>query len=114
MPALVAGLGWRQSLRAAPAQSSASTASLESSHSRESGNPQYLTPVALQLSPDGQRLYVVCTDSDLVLAVDTRSQQVVARVKVGSKPAGIAISPDGRMLYVSNEWSNTISEIDAD
>jgi YVTN family beta-propeller protein len=57
---------------------------------------------------------VVCQDSDLVLAVDTRSQKVVERVKVGRKPAGIAVSPDGKKLYVSSEWGNTISEIDVD
>ncbi len=105
VPVLVAGLGWRSSLRAAPPQAPDLTENLV---------PRYLTPVALQLSPDGQRLYAVCQDSDLVLAVDTRSQQVVKREKVGRKPAGIAISPDGKKLYVSNEWSNTISEIDAD
>jgi YVTN family beta-propeller protein len=104
-PVLVAGFGWRQSLRAAPPQASDLNENLQH---------RYLTPVALQLSPDGQRLYVVCKDSDLVLAVDTRTQQVVGREKVGRKPAGIAISPDGKMLYVSNEWSNTISEIETD
>ncbi|HEV2352030.1 MAG TPA: beta-propeller fold lactonase family protein [Terriglobia bacterium] len=102
---LGAGLGWRQSLRAGPAQRPDWT---------ESTEPRYLTPVALQLSPNGQRLYVVCQDSNLLLAVDTHSQQVVERVKVGRKPAGIALSPDGNKLYVSSEWSNTISEIDAD
>ena len=74
---------------------------------------QYLTPEELKLSPDGSRLYVVCTGNDSVLAVDTHSRQVVARVKVGHKPRGIALSPDGKTLYVSNEWSDTASEIDA-
>jgi len=105
VPVLVAGLGWRPSLRAAPAQGSDWT---------ESPGPRYLTPVALQLSPDGRRLYTVCQDSDLVLAVDTHSQQVVGREKVGRKPAGIAVSPDGKKLYVSNELSSTLSEIDTD
>jgi YVTN family beta-propeller protein len=98
IPVLLVGFGWRQSLRAAPAEK------LES---------RYLTPVALQFSNDGQRLYVVCQDSDLLLAVDTRTRQVVERVRVGRKPAGVALSPDGRTLYVSSEWTNTINEIDA-
>ncbi len=75
--------------------------------------PHYLSPVTLALSPDGHRLYVVCEDSNTVLAVDTRSEQVVARVSVGQEPKAIAVSPDGSNLYVSNEDEGTISEIEA-
>jgi YVTN family beta-propeller protein len=45
--------------------------------------------------------------------VDTQTKKVVSRVAVGHKPKGLAISPDGKTLYVSNEWSDTVSEIDA-
>jgi YVTN family beta-propeller protein len=75
--------------------------------------PEYLTPVELKFSPDGQRIYVVCEGNGSVLAMDTRTRQVVARVKVGKKPRGLAVSPDGKSLYVSNSWSDTVSEIDA-
>ncbi|HXX22119.1 MAG TPA: cytochrome c peroxidase [Terriglobia bacterium] len=75
--------------------------------------PQYLSPVGLKLSIDGQRLYVVCEDSDLLLAVDTHNEQVTGRVRVGHRPKGIALSPNGKTLYISNEWENTITEIDA-
>ena len=80
---------------------------------RPDAGVRYLSPVALQLSPDGQWLYVVCEDSDVALAVDTRTQQVVRRAEVGRRPKGIAISPDGKMLYVSDEGSNAVTEIDA-
>jgi len=75
--------------------------------------PEYLSPVELRFSPDGQRLYVVCEGNGSVLAVDARTRQVVARAKVGAKPRGLALSPDGSTLYVSNSWSDTVSEIDA-
>jgi YVTN family beta-propeller protein len=75
--------------------------------------PEYLTPVELKFSPDGQRIYVVCEGNGSVLAIDTRTRQVAGRVKVGSKPRGIAVSPDGKTLYVSNSWSDTVNEIDA-
>ena len=75
--------------------------------------PEYLSPVELKFSPDGQLLYVVCEGNGSVLAIDRSKRQVVGRVKVGSKPRGLAISPDGRILYVSNSWSDTVSEIDA-
>jgi YVTN family beta-propeller protein len=74
---------------------------------------RYLSPVALQLSPNGQRLYVVCEDSDALLVVDTRSQRVIGRAEVGNRPKGIAISPNGNTLYVSDEGSDAVTEIDA-
>ena len=77
------------------------------------GVARYLSPVALQISPDGQWLYVVCEDSDVVLAVDTRAGRVERRVEVGRRPKGIAISPDGGTLYVSDEAGNAVTEIDA-
>ena len=79
----------------------------------KTAEPEYLTPVELKFSPDGQRIYVVCEGNDSVLAMDARTQRVVAHVKVGNKPRGLAVSPDGKTLYVSNSWSDTVSEIDA-
>ncbi len=75
---------------------------------------QYLSPVAMKLSLDGRWLYIVCEDSEQVLAVDTYSRRVVRRARVGRMPRGIALSPDGKTLYVSNENSDTVSEIDAE
>jgi len=74
---------------------------------------RYLSPVALQISPDGHRLYVVCEDSDAVLVVDTTTQRVAGRAEVGKRPKAIAISPDGKTLYVSDEASDAVTELDA-
>ena len=67
----------------------------------------------LRLSADGRKLFVVCEGSDSLLAVDTATQEVVARAQVGRRPRGLALSPDGKTIYVSNEWSDTVSEVDA-
>jgi YVTN family beta-propeller protein len=93
---------------------SSGVASTQTGPTFEDRDVRYLSPVAMALSPDGRRLYVVCEESDLVLAVGTRTGSVIQRVQVGRKPKGIAISPDGKTLYVTNEWENTIAEIDAD
>lgn len=93
---------------------SATVASTRPGQDQEESDPRYLSPVALKLSPAGDRLFVACTDSDLVLAVDTNALRVVAQVGVGRKPEGIALSPDGKTLYVSNSWAGTLTEIDAD
>ena len=92
----------RQPIPASAAQTSASEASV-----------RYLSPVALQLSPDGQRLYVVCEDSGSLLAVDTLTRQVIGHVEIGRRPKGIAISPDGKKLYVSDEASDAVTQLDA-
>jgi YVTN family beta-propeller protein len=74
--------------------------------------PEYLTPVELKFSPDGQRIYALCEGNGSLLVIDPRARRVVAQLKVGSKPRGLAIAPDGKTLYVSNSWSDTVSEID--
>jgi YVTN family beta-propeller protein len=77
------------------------------------GQTRYRSPDDLALSPDGQRLFVVCSGTDEVLAVDTAARAVVGRVPVGKVPRGIALSPDGKRFYVTNSWSDTVSEVDA-
>ncbi len=77
------------------------------------GQTRYLSPDDLALSPDGKRLYVVCSGSDEVLVVDTASRAVAGRVAVGKVPRGIALAPDGKRFYVTNSWSDTVSEVDA-
>jgi YVTN family beta-propeller protein len=73
----------------------------------------YLSPIEMEVSPDGQLLYVVCQDSDEVRVVERKSGKVTASIKVGHVPRGIAISHDGNRLYVTNAWSDTVSVIDA-
>jgi YVTN family beta-propeller protein len=74
---------------------------------------RYVSPLEMALSPDGQRIFVVCEGTDEVRVVDTKSAQVVAQVPVGHQPRGIVLSPDGRLVYVTNSWSDTVSVIDA-
>jgi YVTN family beta-propeller protein len=77
------------------------------------GQTRYRSPDDLAMSPDGKRLYVVCSGSDEVLVVDTAARAVAGRVAVGKVPRGIALAPDGKRFYVTNSWSDTVSEVDA-
>jgi YVTN family beta-propeller protein len=77
------------------------------------GQTRFRSPDDLALSPDGKRLFVVCSGSDEVQAIDTAARAVAGRVAVGKVPRGIALSPDGTRLYVTNSWSDTVSEVDA-
>jgi YVTN family beta-propeller protein len=77
------------------------------------GQTRFRSPDDLALSPDGKRLYVVCSGSDEVLVVDTAARAAAGHVAVGKVPRGIALSPDGKRFYVTNSWSDTVSEVDA-
>lgn len=79
----------------------------------QTGETGFRSPDDLVLSADGKRLYVVCTDSDEVMAIDTATRAVTGRVHVGKLPRGIAVTPDGKRFYVTNSWSDTVSEVDA-
>src|ERR1035441_9065312 len=74
---------------------------------------RYPSPDDMVVSPDGHRLYVVCSGTDELLAVDTAAKSVAGRVPVGRVPRGVAMTPDGKRLYVTNSWSDTVTEIDA-
>jgi YVTN family beta-propeller protein len=73
---------------------------------------RYRSPDDIVLSPDGKRLFVVCSGSDEVMVVDTATHAIVGSVKVGKVPRGIALAPDGKHFYVTNSWSDTVSEVD--
>ncbi len=52
-------------------------------------------------------------DSDgIVSVIDSSSNTVTARVKVGAFPEGVAVSPDGKNVYVANWRSGNMSVID--
>ena len=74
---------------------------------------RYPSPDDMVVSPDGHRLYVVCSGTDELVAVDTAAKSVAGRVAVGRMPRGVAMTPDGKRLYVTNSWSDTVTEIDA-
>ncbi len=77
------------------------------------GQTRYRSPDDMALSPDGRRLFVVCSGSGEVMAVDTATGAIAGRVPVGKVPRGIALAPGGKRFYVTNSWSDTVSEVDA-
>ncbi|NLP12322.1 hypothetical protein GX408_18125 [bacterium] len=78
-----------------------------------------LHPSAMNLSADGSRLFVACSNSDVVSVIDTRTDEVVETIAVkqsvdlpfGSSPTALALSPDGQVLYVANATENAICQI---
>ncbi len=49
------------------------------------------------------RAYVTNNGDDTISVIDTSSNTVVATVRVGAGPEGVAVTPDGMRLYVAND-----------
>ena len=108
-----------QEVRAA--DRNADAPSLDAIYSREIGSQQrhpsvetddYASPLELQISPDGARLYVLCQGSNEVRVLNASTFAVVKAIPVGAVPRGLALSPDGARLFVTNSWDDTLSVID--
>jgi YVTN family beta-propeller protein len=74
-------------------------------------------------TPDGTHAYVTNAFDSTVSVIDTASNTVVATIRVGSAPNGVAITPVGTrandddrrhqsLAYVTNGADNTVSVID--
>ncbi len=81
-----------------------------------------LHPGAMVLSPERDRLYVACANSDIISVIDTKEDAVVDEISVrmekdlpfGSAPNALAISKDGNQLFVANGTDNAICVIQLD
>ena len=74
--------------------------------------PRYPSPVEVAVSPNGERLFVVCEGTDEVVVYDNRAHAIARRIHVGRVPKDLTLSSDAKRLYVANSWSDTVSEID--
>lgn len=72
----------------------------------------YASPLELQLSPDGNRLYVLCQGSNEIRVLNASTFAAIKTIPVGAVPRGLALSPDGARLFVTNSGDDTLSVID--
>ncbi|MEZ5104804.1 MAG: beta-propeller fold lactonase family protein [Draconibacterium sp.] len=79
-----------------------------------------LHPSGMVASPDGNRLYVACANSDVISVINTLTDEVVEEILVrtekelpfGSAPNALFVSKDGKTLYVANGTDNAICVIE--
>lgn len=64
-----------------------------------------------QACEGGPSVYVVSTQKDKVSVINTATNTITAKIRVGKRPRGIAISPDGALVYVTNFKSGTVSVV---
>ena len=50
-------------------------------------------PRGIGFLPDGTRAYVAAENADLVSVIDTRTREVIARIKAGKRVNGVAVHP---------------------
>jgi YVTN family beta-propeller protein len=55
--------------------------------------------------------YVPNEKSGTLSVIDTENDTVVAEIKAGDKPRGLAVSMDGKTLYVSDQPHNALLKI---
>lgn len=73
-------------------------------------------------APDGRHVYVVsyfydvscgCASGGAVSVIETSTNALAARIRVGENPGGIAVAPDGKRAYVTSDSSTgSVSVID--
>lgn len=76
--------------------------------------PMGMTPSALAMSPDGKRLYIVCSDANAVAVADISSarSRIIGFIPTGWYPTGVQVLPDGRLIILNGKglrsWPNKI------
>jgi YVTN family beta-propeller protein len=63
------------------------------------------------MSRDGKLVWVVNPANDTVSVIWTRALRVIATIKVGHEPQGVAVDPDNRYAFVANAAASTVSVI---
>jgi YVTN family beta-propeller protein len=70
------------------------------------------SPIALALTPDGNRLLVANQTAGSVSLVDTATGEVLHEAATGDRPAGVAISPDGRRGVVAHWYGYDLARLE--
>ena len=71
---------------------------------------RYPSPIEVAVSPDGARLFVLCSGTDELVLADAHTGKLLGRVAVGHVPKGLYLN--GRNAFVANSWSDTVSVVD--
>lgn len=68
-------------------------------------------PLFMEVSPDGNYLYITATNTDQLLIVNTASRAVIWYINLLSTPAGVAVSSTGQKIYVASFGGDAVEVI---
>lgn len=69
-------------------------------------------PTRMALNEKGDRLYVICELASSLAVIDTKSNEVLAKIPLGNSPKRMDFTPDEKHLIVTNYADNALSVID--
>ncbi|MFF1745259.1 YncE family protein, partial [Streptomyces mirabilis] len=58
------------------------------------------------------RVYVTNQQDNTLSVIDAHTYKVLATVRIGTAPEGVAVTPDGRNVYIANNGSAQVSVLD--
>jgi YVTN family beta-propeller protein len=68
-------------------------------------------PYFLEVSLNGNYLYVTASNTDQLLVVSTNSRLVISTVKLLSEPMGVAVSSSGQKIFVASRGGDAVEVI---
>jgi YVTN family beta-propeller protein len=72
----------------------------------------YLSPFNLAVSQKTGLLYVIAQDAEQLIVVDPEDKSIKHRVQLDKRPHTVILDHSEEKAYVSNQWANTVWEID--
>ncbi len=74
--------------------------------------PRFRSPIAVRVSPDGSRLFVVDRTAERVVVIDTASHKPTAEIALQGQPLAAAPAADGSRLFVAERTGHCVAEVD--
>ena len=72
----------------------------------------YVSPYNLEISEDGNKLFVIGQESNQLVLVDPHEGKVIEKIDVGERPHTVVLSKDGQSAFITNQWADNIYQID--
>src|SRR5687767_8579074 len=113
--ALLPSAGWLLLAALAPNGALAAAAAAETAASDTAAaeavypGPTYSSPIAL--SADGRLVWSVNPGDDSVSVLRTDNNTVLAKIRVGDEPQGVALDPNNTYAYVANAAGSSVTVI---
>jgi YVTN family beta-propeller protein len=111
-PLVVGGVAARGVTHVALTVPGTSPSTLSISLSGSSTGRRASNSAPIVIAPDGRLVWTVVPDANLLVAVDTATEQRAFSIPIPGRPSSVAVTPDGARLLVASAEANTVSVVD--